>query len=70
MNDMIGRPVVVSNYIVSFNSIYTVKEIYKSGYAKCMLHNPSKTTRPKNIHHSDMILINPEDVTIWILKGN
>lgn len=69
ITDMLGRDVVVGDLIVSHNNIYKVLSCNARGTAKCILENPSKTSRPKIIYCNDMFLIDSQDALMWILKG-
>jgi hypothetical protein len=66
--DAIEREVRVGDYVVSYNNLYRVREIYQNRYCKIMLVNPSKTTRPKKVYSREMYLLHREDVLIWKIK--
>jgi hypothetical protein len=69
VTDILDRPISPGDFIVFFNQIYEVLEIYKSGIVKVILLNKSKTTSPVKKYADGMCLLDKNDVLIWKLKG-
>ncbi len=70
--DMLERPVVVGDYVVSYNHIYQVEEVYSrrigSGIVKMILLDKSKTTKSVKKSAHEVCLIDKNDVLVWKLK--
>ena len=74
ITDILDRELKVDDYVVFYNNIYQVKGLSRGntknhkGYAKIMLIDPSKTTKPVNKYSGDMCKIDAGDVMFWMLK--
>ena len=73
IGDIIDRPIRAGDFVAFYSNVYQVKSIrpsgnYGKGYAKIMLLDPSKTSKPVEKYSRDMCLIPAEDVTLWLLK--
>ena len=66
--DMIGRPVGVGDYVVSYNNIYEVREINR-GVVRIMLINPSETTKVVKRTSREICKIDKGEVVIYALKS-
>lgn len=67
--DLLERPIVVGDYVVSYNNVYQILALIEDhNNAKMKLVDASKTTRPVFRNSKEMCLIDKEDVLIWKLK--
>ena len=68
--DIIGRELNIGDVVVFTNNIYEVLSLGKAnpkyGYARIMLVEPSKTTRPQNKYSREMCLLPKEDFLKFI----
>ena len=76
MKDMLGRELVVGDFVVYYSNLYEVKAIGKHnlyppdyGYAKIMIHPPSKTSKPVRKYSREMVQVPAADVTLHLLKN-
>lgn len=68
ITDLLERPILVGDYVISYNNIYQVIALHNNGMVKMILIDPSKTTKAVNRSSHEMCLIDKEDVMIWKLK--
>lgn len=69
VKDMIGREITQGSYVVSYNNIYHVLEVYKNSYMKGILMVKSGSTRSKKLHGLDCCLLPADDIIVWKLKN-
>lgn len=73
LNDIIGRPIKVDDFVVFYSAVYKVVGLGKPnarghGQVRIKLADPSPTTKSVVKYSGDMCLIPAHDVTIWLLK--
>jgi hypothetical protein len=73
LNDIIGRPIKVDDFVVFYSNVYKVTGLGKAnsqghGQVRIKLADPSPTTKSVVKYSKDMCLIPAHDVTIWLLK--
>ena len=73
LNDIIGRPIKVDDFVVFYSNVYRVTGLGKPnsqghGQVRIKLADPSPTTKSVVKYSKDMCLIPAHDVTIWLLK--
>ena len=71
---MLGRDLVVGDFVVYYSNLYEVKAICKldftgHGYVKIMIYPPSKTSKPVTKYSREMVQVPAEDVTMHLLKN-
>jgi hypothetical protein len=74
MKDMLGRELAVGDFVVFYTNLYQVvsfgaKAISGHGYAKIMIHPPSKTSKPVRKYSREMVQVPAADVTLHLLKN-
>ena len=70
---MIDREIKVDDWVVFYSNLYRVKGLGKarnngSGTVQIMIWNGGETARPVKKLSKDMVLVNKDDVLIWLLK--
>lgn len=73
MKDMLGRDLVVGDFVVYYSNLYEVISfgalaISGHGYAKIMIYPASKTSKPASKYSREMVRVPAEDVTMHLLK--
>ena len=71
---MLGRELAVGDFVVFYTNLYQVvalgaKAISGHGYAKIMIHPPSKTSKPVRKYSREMVQVPAADVTMHLLKN-
>jgi hypothetical protein len=74
MKDMLGRNLAVGDFVVFYANLYQVTALGRPshlghGYAKIMIHPPSKTSRPVQKYSREMVQVPAADVTLHLLKN-
>ena len=74
MKDILGRDLAVGDFVVFYCNLYQVVDlgahaISGHGYAKIMIHPPSKTSRPVQKYSREMVQVPAADVTMHLLKN-
>ena len=76
MKDMLGRDLAVGDFVVFYSNLYQVVSfgakaisISGHGYAKIMIHPPSKTSNPVQKYSREMVQVPAADVTLHLLKN-
>jgi hypothetical protein len=74
MKDMLGRDLAVGDFVVFYANLYQVTDLGRStplghGYAKIMIHPPSKTSKPVRKYSREMVQVPAADVTLHLLKN-
>jgi hypothetical protein len=69
MKDMLGRDLVVGDFVVYYSNLYQVTAFSGHGYAKIMIHPPSKTSKPVQKYSREMVQVPAADVTMHLLKN-
>jgi hypothetical protein len=74
MKDMLGRELVVGDFVVFYTNLYQVvsfgaKAISGHGYAKIMIHPASKSSKPVRKYSREMVQVPAADVTLHLLKN-
>jgi len=67
--DIIGRELVVDDFVVCYNNIYQILSI-STGSVRMILANKSPSTRPIVKLAREVTLLPKEDVLMWVLKRN
>lgn len=65
--DIIGREIVVDDFVVYYSNIYKVLAIGKS-YIRLIIEPKSKTSRQTAVMSNLVALLPKEEVLIWLLK--
>ena len=70
---MLGRDLVVGDFVVYYSNLYEVKSLGKphsngSGSVRIMIYPASKTSKPVIKHSSEMVQVPAQDVTMHLLK--
>jgi hypothetical protein len=74
MKDMLGRDLVVGDFVVYYSNLYEVKSLGKPhpnsqcGSVKIMIYPASKTSKPVLKYSKEMVRVPAEDVTMHLLK--
>lgn len=66
--DLLDRPINIGDYVIFYNNIYQVVNLAGNNYARIMLFDPSKTTKPVKKYSKEMYIIDKEEILIWKLK--
>jgi hypothetical protein len=66
--DMIGRPIVVGDYVVSYNLLYEVLEVESKQMVRVQLLSPSKSSRPSKRKGLEICKVDRDDVLLYALK--
>ena len=69
MKDMLGRDLAVGDFVVFYTNLYQVVSFSGHGYAKIMIHPPSKTSKPVQKYSREMVQVPAADVTMHLLKN-
>lgn len=65
--DMLGRPISVGDYVVSYNNLYQVLALSKRS-VRMILVKKSKTTKPVMHDGRHICIVPTADVVFWTLK--
>jgi hypothetical protein len=65
---MIGRPIVVGDYVVSYNLLYEVLEVASNIMVRIKLLTPSKSSRLVTRNSMEICKVDRDDVLLYVLK--
>lgn len=73
ITDMLDREIKVDDWVAFYSNLYRVKSLGKSrnngsGTVQIMIWHGGETARPVKKHSKDMVILNKDDVLIWLLK--
>ena len=76
ITDIIGREIVVDDFVVFYSNIYQVKGLGKdlnrkdgSGQVRLMIWNGGHTARPVVKNSKDIAVLDKNHVLMWMLKN-
>ena len=74
ISDMIGREIKIDDFVVFYSNIYRVISLGKarredgSGSVKLMIWNGGESARPGTKHSKEMVVLDQNQVLVWMLK--
>jgi len=73
ITDMIDREIKVDDFVVFYSNIYRVKGLGKArnngaGSVRLMIWNGGTTDRPVTKFSKDVVVLDQQQVLIWLLK--
>ena len=73
ITDMIDREIRVDDFVVFYSNIYRVKSLGKAyldgaGSIKLMIWNGGTTARPVTKFSKDVVVLDQNQVLMWLLK--
>jgi hypothetical protein len=72
VTDIIGRPIMVDDFVVFYNNIYQVKALFptrlqRGGLVKMLIYNGGKTATTVTKMSKDMVVLDRDQVMLWML---
>ena len=75
ITDMIDREIKVDDFVVFYSNIYRVKGLGKArnngaGSVRLMIWNGGTTARPVTKFSKDVVVLDQQQVLMWVLKNS